>query len=182
MTAVSTVMKAKNDHSLTRRQRPGHDGRRSRHEHHLEEPVGHYRVAALHHRRLGILLAVQKGKLVRRRAVEELERADPARDVHVHQVVAEEVVGGGRRWSRADVLQADHRGVLRAHGSGFQHGESRAHPHHQCAPDEERERVEHELRLAGNLGRGASRRQQKDRGRESLPPRRHAAAVSLVDW
>ena len=59
----------------------------------------------------------------------------------------------------------------------FEHGEAGAHPHHQGAPDQKRERVEDELRLLLHRGdRPERRREQYARSRQ--PP---AGGLGCVD-
>ena len=153
----------------------GHYGRGSRHEHHLEEPVGHCGVAAINHPRGRLALPANQGHLVRGRAVEELEGADHLADVHVHQVVADEEVGQPCDGVDADVLHADHGGVLGANCARLQHGEAGAHPHHERTPHQEGEGVEDELRLLVDaLGVGDGRpRQEVAHAKHGDPPHHH---------
>ena len=146
---------------------------RRRDEHHLEEPVRHDGVAVPRLQDLGggggclRFTGVQERDLGGRRMVHEARRSDDAADdVAVHQVVADEEVGEAGDGVEADVLEADHRGVLGADGARLQHGEPGAHPHHERAPDEERERVEDERRLllhAGGVGDGRAD-EEEDKG------------------
>ena len=147
-------------HALGQGARDDRGGRR--HEHHLEEPVGHRGVAARHDGLGGGLVATEQRDLVSARRVRQRERTDPAPDIDVHQVVADQIVGEAGDGIEADVLQADDRGVLGADRTGLQHGEAGAHPHDQRAPDEEREAVEDELRLGGD--RGVCLRHDKHQG------------------
>ncbi len=106
--------------------------------------------------------------LVRRRAVEEADGPDQAAHVDVHQAIADEVVGEPGDRVDADVLETDHGCVLGTHGTGFQHGEAGAHPHHQRAPDQEREGVEDVVQIRYGLLRegGRGRGSEKEAGRE----------------
>ena len=147
-------------------QRPGNDGSRGRHEDHLEEPVGHGGVtgAVGKHIRRGPVLAAQQGNLVARGAVHKPRGANDVEHVVIHQVVANEEVGQGGDGVKADVLQADHGGVLGAHRAGLQHSEAGAHPHHQRSPDKEGEGVEHKGRFLVHAGGVGHRRPGEKQG------------------
>ena len=119
--------------------------------------------------------------LVCRGAVQQLELADkPAQQVAVHEVVANDEVGQTRDGVQANVLQADHGGVLGAHRAGFEHGEAGAHPHDQRAPHQEGEGVEDERGLAvhGGVGDGRSRGEQTHRAQCDGGDGKRAAAVA----
>ena len=86
--------------------------------------------------------------------------------------VPDEVEGQGGDGADADVLQADDRCILGAHGAGFQHREARAHPHHERAPDEEGEGTQDELGLAVETRPcGGRQERQTHDGRGSDPER-----------
>ena len=162
-------------HSLG--QRAGDDGGCGGDEDHLEEPVGHRGVGGLLKDARGgrATLGIEQGNLGGGRAVGEGERADELAEVQakqgevsahadVHEVVADGEVGEPGDGVEADVLHADHGGVLGAYGASLKHGESGAHPHDEGAPDQEGEGVEDEggliLDTHGVRDAGAEEHQQ----------------------
>ena len=91
----------------------------------------------------------------------------PSSTPDVHDVVANQIEGQPGDRIEADVLEADDRGVLCAHGPRFEHGEARAHPHDQGAPNEERKAVQYKLRFAVEGG-------------PALPPAKRTITASAV--
>ena len=155
-------------------------GRGGRHKHHLEEPVRHGGVAVLQNGTLGRFVAGEQCHLVGGGAVEEIERTNQAADIDVHQVVADEEVHQPGDGVEADVLQANHRRVLGAHGAGFEHREAGAHPHHQSTPDQERKGVEDELRFLAHIRRrDGGRKKQSPSPAQAVRPARRVDSLSV---
>ena len=166
MSAVSTVMKRKNDHSFTRSaSAPDTIEAVVATNTIWEEPVRHRGIPVLHDRGGSLLSTVQQRDFLAARAVKELQRPKPAPSLHpdVHDIVADQVEGQPRDGVQTNVLQADYRCVLGAHRARLQHGEARAHPHHQRAPHKKREAVQNELCLPVN---SRARRQRRKRQEE----------------
>ena len=134
-------------------QRAGDDGSGGGDEDHLEEPVGHHRVAVAQDAFQSGIISADQGDLVGGWAVQRPNHgADDRLDVVVHQVVPDEVEGQTGDGVEADVLQADHGSVFGSDRTSLQHGETGAHPHYQRAPDEKGECVEYELGFVTDAG------------------------------
>ena len=61
-------------------------------------------------------------------------------------------------------FKADNGSVLGTHRTGLQHREAGAHPHDQCAPDQERECIQDEVRLRVSSRNGHKQRQSGKAG------------------
>ena len=143
------------------RQRPRYNRGGRSDKNHLEEPVGHCGVFVRDDLGLCRLLPAHQGDIGGGRAVEECKCADELPDVRVHEVVTQEVIGESGDRVKADVLHADHGGVLGAYRTGLEHREPGAHPHNERTPDQKREGVEDEHRLLadGCIGGGGPAQQ-----------------------
>ena len=138
--------------------RPGNDRGRGGDKHHLEEPVGGDRIAVADDSAdlLGSgLFGAKQCQLGFGGIVEgAAQRADPARDIGIHQAIADQVIHQPGDGIERDVFQADGGGVLGSHQAGFQHGEPGGHPHDQRAVHQEGKGVEDITGLGGDLGMG----------------------------
>ena len=150
------------------------DGGGGRHERHLEEPERHTGVVGPEHGLRGLLVPRQDREFIRRGPEQELDRAYPAANVHEHEVVADDVEHDPGDPVEADVLETNHRGVLGAHRTRFEHREARAHPHDEHTADQQKESVEYELVVCdpGLDGRGrfrSARRENKNNEGDKHP-------------
>ena len=131
-----------------------HDRCGGSHKQCLEEEARHRRAASRHYLVDAACRPVEQHRLRLGGPLEHLQRAYESVDADVHEAVTHKEVRDARDRINPHVLEADHRCVLGANRAGLKHREPGAHPHHQRAPHQERERVENELDVQVRGGRG----------------------------
>ncbi|MCY1532167.1 hypothetical protein D9M68_674200 [compost metagenome] len=119
----------------------GHSAGNDRHagggEHHLEEEI---RALGVVRRTLATCSYQIDSMLV---ADQEPQVGQHAAGIAaVHQRIPEQQIHHACQGIEHNVLGEDFSGVLRPHQTGFEHGETRRHPHHQGAANQEVEGIE----------------------------------------
>ncbi len=122
--------------------RTGNDGHGSRNEYDLEEEVRSNRV---------VRCIVATGEYVFNGVLGTDQHAEAREDTAfragVHDVVADQQIHGARRCVQGHVLGQNFSGVLGADQTGFEHGKTRRHPHHQSTADQKVECIKRVLDL-----------------------------------
>ncbi|MNY15640.1 hypothetical protein D3C86_1488640 [compost metagenome] len=115
----------------------GDDRHAGRGEHHLEEEVRARRV-------VGRVVATGENRLdaVLLTEQEAQARQDAALRAGIHDVVTDHQVHDAGDRVQGDVLGEDFGGVLGPHQTGFEHGKTRCHPHHQSTANQKVEGIE----------------------------------------